>query len=75
MESYHAAVPKANISFLGGGKTALAFLLFATKTSRLFEIISKAGIQVIEKGFSFGPGSLEKRRKDNNKSSIAFIPV
>lgn len=62
MEAYNAAVPTASLTFLGGGPVALTFLLYATKTSRLFELISRKGIQIIEKGVSFGPGRLEKYR-------------
>ena len=60
MQSYNVEIPIANITFIGGGASALTFLLFATKTSRLYELISKKGIQIIEKGSGFGAGSFEK---------------
>ena len=60
MESYNASIPAAKLTFLGGGPAALIFLLYATKTSRLFELISKKGIQIIEKGHNFGSGSFDK---------------
>jgi len=60
MESYNAAIPSAKITFLGGGPSALIFLLYATKTSRLFELLSKKSIQIIEKDLAFGSGNFEK---------------
>jgi len=60
MESYNASIPTAKLTFLGGGPSTLIFLLYASKTSRLYELISKKGIQIIEKGQNFGSGNFEK---------------
>lgn len=60
MQAYNFNIPTANTTFLGGGINALTFLLFASKTSKLYELISKKGVQIIEKTTSFGPGNLEK---------------
>lgn len=69
MEFYNASLPCANLTFIGGGPTALIFLLFAAKTSRLYELISKKGIQILERTQSFGPGTYERYRLFSYNSS------
>lgn len=72
MEAYNASIPSSNVTFLGGGVSTLLFLLFTAKTSRLYELISKKGIQIIEKTQSFGSGSFEKYSSYRDFSLISL---